>query len=70
MRSPFSEEPTASRNGPKKAEAYFAEYAMIETSSKPSSSRACRIAAICPSIMPDGLTTCAPARAWETAIRQ
>ena len=42
---------------------------MIATSVKPSASSALRIMLTWPSIMPEGLTTCAPARAWATAMR-
>ena len=41
---------------------------MIDTSVNPSRSRASRMTAIWPSIIPDGDTMCAPARAWDTAI--
>ena len=34
----------------------------------PAWSRAARIAATWPSIMPEGDTMCAPARAWEMAM--
>ena len=34
----------------------------------PAVSSASRIAATCPSIIPEGATTCAPASAWATAI--
>jgi len=37
--------------------------------SRPAASRAERIARTCPSIMAEGATTSAPARAWETAVR-
>ena len=43
---------------------------MMATSAKPASSSALRICSIWPSIMPDGLTMCAPARAWATAMSQ
>ena len=35
----------------------------MATSSRPAASRAVRIAATCPSIMPEGETMCAPASA-------
>ncbi len=40
----------------------------MATSACPAWSRAARIAATWPSIMPEGDTMCAPARAWEIAI--
>jgi hypothetical protein len=46
----------------------LAEYAQIATLGKPAWSSAVRIAPTWPSIMPLGATTCAPARAWATAI--
>ena len=41
---------------------------MMATSSCPVASRAWRIAATWPSIMPEGETMWAPASAWETAM--
>ena len=51
------------------AEAYFAAYDMIGMCEKPASSMTWRRAATRPSIMSEGATMSAPARAWLSAWR-
>ena len=65
---PGSDDATASRNGPKNADAYLTAYARITVSRCPAASSAVRTTPTWPSIIPDGPTTCAPADAWATPI--
>src|SRR5207245_5339180 len=64
----FGLESAACRNGAYRQEANFAAYARIGTWEKASPSSACRIAPTRPSIISEGATMSAPARAWLRAI--